>query len=90
MLLLLRQLLLGGEVVVLEPVKFPPQYLIQKYLLLVGGLHVMSEVDLATAVGGHVREHPLLPQGVISRATSSSSLSEQGTIHLIENRALAN
>ena len=60
MLLLLKQLFLG-EVVVLVPVKLPPQYLIQEYLLLVCGLDIIVEVDLATAGGGHVREHPLLP-----------------------------
>ena len=59
-MLLLKQLFLG-EVVVLVPVKLPPQYLIQEYLLLVGGLDIIVEVDLATARGGHVREHPLLP-----------------------------
>jgi len=57
LLLLLIQLILR-EVIVLVPVKLPPQYLIQEYLLLVGGLHIISEVDLA---GGQVREHPLFP-----------------------------
>jgi hypothetical protein len=53
LLLLLEQLFLG-EVVVLVPVKLPPQDLIQEYLLLKGGLDIIVEVDLATARGGHV------------------------------------
>jgi hypothetical protein len=85
LLLLLIQLILG-EVIVLVPVKLPPQNLIQEYLLLVGGLHIISEVDLAGAPVGQVREHPLLPQGVISPA---SSLSEQGAVHHIVHRTLA-
>ena len=89
MLLLLKQLFLG-EVVVLVPVKLPPQYLIQEYLLLVGRLDIIVEVDLATARGGHVREHPLLSQGVISAtSTTPSSLSEQGTVHHLVHRVLA-
>ena len=89
LLLLLEQLFLG-EVVVLVPVKLPPQYLIQEYLLLVGGLDIVVEVDLATARGGHVGEHPLLSQGVISATTTTpSSLSEQGAVHHLVHRVLA-
>jgi hypothetical protein len=88
LLLLLIQLLLR-EVVVLVPVKLPPQYLIQEYLLLKGGLDIIFEVDLATARGAHVRENPLLPQGVISATTTPSSLCKQASVHHLVHRALA-
>ena len=84
-LLLLIQLLLR-EVVVLVPVKLPPQYLIQEYLLLIAGLHIICEVDLAAAPGSQVREHPLLPKGVIS---ATSSLGEKGAVHHLVHRTLA-
>ena len=41
---------------------------------------------MAGAPVGQVREHPLLPQGVIS---PTSSLSEQGAVHHIVHRTLA-
>ena len=85
LLLLLIQLLLR-EVIVLVPVKLPPQYLIQEYLLLIAGLHIICEVDLAAAPGSQVREHPLLPKGVIS---PTSSLGEQGAVHHLVHRTLA-
>ena len=90
LLLLLKHLLLR-EIDILVPVKLPPQYLIQEYLLLIGGLHIIIKVALATAGGCIVGEQPpLLPQGVIPAATTTSSLREQAAVHhFVHLRALA-
>ena len=90
LLLLLVKHLLLREIDILVPVKLPPQYLIQEYLLLIGGLHIIIKVALATAGGGIVGEQPpLLPQGVIP-ATTTSSLREQAAVHhFVHLRALA-
>jgi hypothetical protein len=85
--LLLLKLLLG-VVVILVPVKLPPQYLIQEYLLLIGGLHIIIKVaDLTTA---SVRQHPLLSLGVIPATSTSptSSPGEQATVHHFVLRVL--